>query len=205
MFAARARRLVALLVAAGLLAGGSPAAAADPADVEFSDVADGAWYAAHVAHVASLGVTTGYPDGTFRPHQRVSRAHIAVSLVRALGLEPSDNPVGHFDDVAAGAWYAPHVELVAELGITIGCNSGGTEFCPRDPVTRSQMALYVAQAFGLPRADVDEPPSTTWGAGHPAYEAVEAVNAAGITAGCATAPPRFCGQQLATRAHMAAF
>ncbi len=200
-----ARRIVALLLAVALLAGIQGAAAAQPGGVQFSDVDDDAWYAPHVAHIASLGITTGYPDGTFGPDQPVTRAHMAVFMVRAVGLEVGGNSVGRFADVPASAWYAPHVELVTELGITIGCTSDGTRYCPESPVTRAQMALYLAPAFGLPRAPVDEPTFDDVGADHPAYQAVEAVHAANIGVGCGTDPPRFCGTQPVTRAHMAAF
>jgi hypothetical protein len=171
----------------------------------FSDVAEDAWYAPYVNHIASLGIPTRYPDGTYRPDQPVTRAQMAVFLVRALDLEPVDNPSGRFTDIAPTVWYAPHVELIAGLRITIGCNADGTRFCPRDPVTRAQMALYVAQAFRLPRADVETPSFEDVRADHYAYEAVEAIRAANITAGCADDPPRYCGTRLVTRAHMAAF
>ncbi len=195
------------MAAAVLLAGTPPTAAAETSGVWFSDVADDAWYAPHLSHIASLGITTGYPDGTFRPDQPITRAHTAVFIVRALQLEPSGSPVGRFEDVAARASYAPHVELVAQRGITIGCNSSGTMFCPNAPVTRAQAALYLAQAFGLPRAgdDGDGATFSDAGAEHPAHEAIEAVNAAGITRGCDSEPARFCGSRPVSRAEMAVF
>lgn len=183
-----------------------PSAAQPEADeVSFSDVAEDAWYAPYVAHIARLGITSGYPDGTYRPAQPVTRAQMAVFLVRALNLEPVENPAGRFTDVPPNAWYAPHVERIAELRITIGCNSSGTNYCPRNPVARSQMALFLAQAFKLPPADVAEPTFEDVGADHYAYQAIEAIKAAGITVACKTNPPRYCGTRPVTRAHMAAF
>ena len=183
-----------------------PSAAQPEADgVSFGDVAEDAWYAPYVAHLARLRITTGYPDGTFRPDQPVTRAQMAVFLVRALNLEPVENPAGRFTDVPPNAWYAPHVERIAELRITIGCNASGTNYCPRNPVTRSQMALFLAQAFQLPAADVEEPTFEDADADHHAYEAIEAIKAANITVGCKTDPPRYCGPRPVIRAHMAAF
>ena len=183
-----------------------PSAAQPEADgVSFSDVAEDAWYAPYVAHLARLGITTGYPDGTFRPDQPVTRAQMAVFLVRALNLEPVENPAGRFTDIPPNAWYAPHVERIAELRITMGCNASGTNYCPRNPVTRSQMALFLAQAFQLPAADVEEPTFEDADADHYAYEAIEAIKAANITVGCKTDPPWYCGPRSVTRAHMAAF
>lgn len=42
-----------------------------PATVSFSDVPDGAWYADAVETLASLGMFTGYPDGTFHPNSTI--------------------------------------------------------------------------------------------------------------------------------------
>ena len=184
---------------------GPSVALPDADEVSFSDVAEDAWYAPYVAHIARLGIPTRYPDGTYRPAQPVTRAQMAVFLVRALNLKPVDNPSERFTDVPATAWYAPHVELVAELRITIGCDPGSTEYCPQRPVTRSQIAVYLAQAFQLPRAAVEEPTFEDVHADHYAYQAVEAIRAANITVGCTSYPPRYCGTRLVTRAHMAAF
>ena len=184
---------------------GLSAAQPEAVELSFGDVAEDAWYAPYVAHIARLGITAGYPDGTFRPDQPATRAQMAVFLVRALNLEPVENPAGRFTDVPPNAWYAPHVERIAELRITIGCNASGTNYCPRNPVTRSQMALFLAQAFQLPAADVEEPTFEDADADHYAYEAIEAIKAANITVGCKTDPPRYCGPRSVTRAHMAAF
>ena len=176
-----------------------------PEVVSFSDVPEDAWYADHVQRIAGLGVTTGYPDGTYRPGQPVTQAHMAVFLVRALGLEPVENPAGRFGDVPAEAWYAGHVERIAERAITVGCNPDGTLYCPQDPVTRAQMALLLQRAFDLPEAHVDEPSFDDVADDHDAFAAVESVKAAGITVGCSTEPPKYCGADRVTRAHMAAF
>ena len=185
--------------------GGGPEPEPEPEVVSFSDVPEDAWYADYVERIAGLGVTTGYPDGTYRPGQPVTRAHMAVFLVRALGLEPVENPAGRFGDVPAEAWYASHVERIAERGITVGCNPDGTLYCPQDPVTRTQMALFLQRAFDLPEADVDEPSFDDVAVDRYASAAVESVKAAGITVGCSDEPPKYCGADRVTRAQMAAF
>ena len=176
-----------------------------PEVVSFSDVPEEAWYADHVERIAGLEVTTGYPDGAYRPGRPVTRAHMAVFLVRALGLEPVENPAGRFGDVPAEAWHAGHVERIAERAITVGCSTDGTLYCPQDPVTRAHMALFLQRAFDLPEADVDEPSFDDVTDDHYAFAAVESVKAAGITGGCSTKPPKYCGTDPVTRAHMAAF
>ena len=48
----------------------------------FPDVPAGAWYEAAVSRMARAGLVTGYPDGTFKPLQAVSRAELAAVLDR---------------------------------------------------------------------------------------------------------------------------
>ncbi|HEY7563824.1 MAG TPA: PQQ-dependent sugar dehydrogenase [Acidimicrobiia bacterium] len=112
----------------------------------FSDVPAGQWYTGHVERLAQLGITTGYPDGTYRPTNPVSRGEMAVFLMRALGEQPPAFQ-GTFSDVPAGLFFTGAVERIAQLGITLGC--GGGRFCPHDQVLRDQMASFVARALGL--------------------------------------------------------
>lgn len=52
-----------------------------------------------------------------------------------------------FNDVLTGHPFFQHIEALAASGITAGC--GGGDFCPGDPVTRGQMAVFLAAALGL--------------------------------------------------------
>ncbi len=52
-----------------------------------------------------------------------------------------------FDDVPTDHWAFRFVEALAASGITAGC--GGDNYCPDDPITRAQMAVYLAAALGL--------------------------------------------------------
>ena len=52
-----------------------------------------------------------------------------------------------FGDVPTGHWAFQYVEALVDSGITAGC--GGGDYCPDDPVTRAQMAVYLAAALGL--------------------------------------------------------
>jgi amidase len=52
--------------------------------VSFSDVKDKAWYKESIDKAASNGITGGYPDGTFKPDNQISRAEIA-SLISRIG------------------------------------------------------------------------------------------------------------------------
>ena len=55
----------------------------------FSDIPDDAWYLAHVEHIADLEITTGHPDGTYRPDLPVTRAQMAAFLSRLVNHSAS--------------------------------------------------------------------------------------------------------------------
>jgi hypothetical protein len=52
-----------------------------------------------------------------------------------------------FNDVPTNSPYFQFVEALAAAGITAGC--GGGNYCPDTPVTRGQMAVFLAKALGL--------------------------------------------------------
>ena len=70
----------------------------------FSDVPKNAWYSDYVETAASLGIITGYPDGTFRPDGTINRAEVFAMIARAAKDRlPS---YSSFSDVDSSAWYA---------------------------------------------------------------------------------------------------
>ncbi|MFM7561374.1 S-layer homology domain-containing protein, partial [Cylindrospermopsis raciborskii] len=54
--------------------------------ITFKDVPDNYWARNAIRRVYETGVMTGYPDQTFRPNDRVSRADVLVVIVNALGI-----------------------------------------------------------------------------------------------------------------------
>jgi len=57
-----------------------------PASQTFPDVAPGYWAFQEIEALAASGITTGFPDGTYRPTDPVTRAQMATFMARALGL-----------------------------------------------------------------------------------------------------------------------
>jgi hypothetical protein len=55
--------------------------------------------------------------------------------------------IATFGDVSTNHLFFQHVEALVDSGITAGC--GGGNFCPDSPVTRGQMAVFLAKALGL--------------------------------------------------------
>ena len=121
---------------------------------EFLDM-DGHWAEEAVRQAAANGLATGYPDGTFRPDQPITRAEFTVMLVRALGLEGTGAPLAFTDGDRIGSWAAQAIGLAVEAGLVQGYGDGS--FRPDAPITRAEMAVMIARALKLP---IEEDAST---------------------------------------------
>lgn len=73
---------------------------------------------------------------------------VAAGVAAALAIGASSVIATHnFSDVSSGAFYHDHVEAIVDAGITAGC--GGGKYCPDDPVTRGQMAVFLNRVGAL--------------------------------------------------------
>ena len=168
----------------------------------YADVVGGVHRPA-IDEVAELGLLAGTDcgPGLFCPHAPIQRWMMAVWLVRVLDAEEPEPPAAtRFEDVDSGRWWAPHVERLAALGITQGCEVQPARFCPHGTVTRAEMASFLVRAFNLadgPAAGyvdtIDDPHAIN----------IDALTAAGITHGCSANPARFCPHQATSRAQTA--
>ena len=156
-----------------------------------------------VEALRSEGVIEGTEcePGLFCPDEPVSRAALAVWLVRVLdGADPSPGGVSSFEDVDASLWWAVHVERLAELGVTVGCRREPARFCPRQTVTRAQAAALLRRAFDLGAA---VPAGFADISDRSVAADASALYAAGITAGCSREPRLFCPDRPTSRGEMA--
>ncbi len=182
----------------------SDGAAAQTQQDGFSDVTEGV-HAPAISALAQVGLFDGSLCGEnrFCPDEPIERAIMAVWLIRALDDgEPPATGVTRFDDVDPEKWWSPHVERLAELEITVGCKKEPLRYCPDRAVTRAQMATFLVRAFDLAEA---EPAGFADTDGSTHAERIDALAAAGITAGCKQDPLRYCPDRSVTRAQMATF
>ena len=115
----------------------------------FSDVPDDAWYATAVKTLASLGMMDGYPDGTFRPDEPITRAEFAT-VGLAFAYDPFDADCS-YSDVSASAWYHTYVAQATTYG-WIGGYPDNT-FRPGNNITRVEVCVIVNNMLGR---DADE-------------------------------------------------
>ena len=119
---------------------------------DFNDVPVYYWSASWIKQLAAEGITSGCGAGNYCPDHPVTRAQMAVFLLRAK-YGPSYTPPAlgassGFSDIPTNYWAAAWIKQLAAEGITGGC--GGDNYCPDDPVTRAQMAVFLVRTFNLP-------------------------------------------------------
>ena len=120
------------------------------ASTGFGDVPVGHWAAAWIKQLALEGITSGCGGGKYCPEATVTRAQMAVFLLKAehgSGYVPP-SATGVFGDVVVGYWADRWIERLALEGITSGCGAGN--YCPEGLVTRAQMAIFLVKTFNLP-------------------------------------------------------
>jgi hypothetical protein len=111
------------------------------------------WAYKHIEYAVSQNVVKGYDDGTYLPGQTVDRGQMAVYVARAMvapggdAAVPDSVPPPAFPDVLPDFWAYKQVEYCAGQGVVKGYDDGN--YHPEIVVTRDQMAVYIARAFGL--------------------------------------------------------
>ncbi len=114
----------------------------------FTDTADSI-HAADIAALATAGITKGCnpPTNTrYCPTSTVTREQMASFLTRALDLPAATST---FTDIGDSV-HAADIGALAAAGITKGCNPpDNTRYCPKNPVTREQMASFLTRALNL--------------------------------------------------------
>ena len=176
----------------------------------FADVLPTSWSYRYVEGLYAQGITSGCAVSPFRycPDSEVTRAQMAVFLLKAKFGSDYLPPAASgtlFGDVPVGYWAGAWIEQLADEGITSGCSAG--MYCPQNPVTRAQMAIFLLKAehgsaYVPPPASgvFSDVPADYWAAAW-----IEQLAAEGITTGCSTNPLNYCPARSVTRAQMAVF
>jgi hypothetical protein len=115
----------------------------------FDDVPPGSFALDWIEDLADSGITAGCDANLYCPNLPVTRAEMAVFLLKAEHGSAYVPPpaVGVFADVPVSSNFAPWIEELFAEGITAGC--GGNDYCPDAPNTRDQMAAFLDATFGL--------------------------------------------------------
>ena len=116
--------------------------------ISFSDVSNSGacqpYYTA-ILWAAEKGITTGYSDGTFRPHAQVTRAEFVTFLWRYYGQPSPSNLSNPFIDVSPNSVFYKAILWAAEKGITQGY--GNDDFQPNRICSRWQVVTFLHRAM----------------------------------------------------------
>ncbi len=121
----------------------------------FPDIANH-WAQDFIEALAQLRILNGYPDGTFRPDNSVSRAEFAA-IVGTVFNKPQQREYVPFADVPQSHWAAKAIQKAYERGFIVGYPDGS--FRPNNRIARSD--VFVALVNGLELATKVQPDLVT--------------------------------------------
>ncbi|QZY53787.1 S-layer homology domain-containing protein [Crassaminicella profunda] len=113
--------------------------------IKFNDMKNH-WAQKEVESLVSDGIISGFDNNTFRPEDPLTRAQIAVLLVKALKLDALSNEnYKVFDDVNKNNWCEKYVYLVHKEKLMNGV--GNNKFNPKNKVTGEQLLQIVINVY----------------------------------------------------------
>lgn len=110
----------------------------------FKDVPTGYWAKAYIEALASQNIIAGFPDGTFKPNEPVTRAQFATIINKALAPAPKRTAI-QFRDVQRNFWAYDAIQSAYQSQFVAGYPDG--TFKPQQQIPRVQ--ALVALANGL--------------------------------------------------------
>jgi hypothetical protein len=125
----------------------------------------------------------------------------SVLLIPVTVTAAPEDPGGTFFD-DDGSTHEPSIEAVAAEGITLGCDQVGTVYCPTAPLSRAQMATFLARALNLGATTTDYFTDDT---GNTHESNINKIADAGISLGCNPEGTNYCPDDPLNREQMATF
>ena len=148
-----------------------------------------------IVNVPKEAFVKGYPDGSFRPNQKVVRSEIATMLAQFVKV--NDSLANRFKDIKTSDWYFDSFKTLVNAGIITGYGDGN--YRPNEGVTRAQAVTMIAKLKGLtPKvSNFKDVKANEWYAGY-----AGAAKEAGIVVGYSDGT--FGGDKIVTRAEIIA-
>lgn len=135
--------------------------------ITFTDVPEGSQFYTEITWIADRGITSGWPDGTFRPVQPIQRDAMAAFMYRLAGEPEFTLPATpSFADVAPDNEFYKEIEWMKAAGLTTGWPDG--TYRPGAPINRDAMAAFLYRLNGSPAVEpsadifVDVNPTTMY-------------------------------------------
>ncbi len=140
------------------------------------------WAKKSIDYLVNKKILNGYPDGTFKPNNYISREEAVKIIVLALNKEPKQDQKSKFPDVAEGFWAEEYINVAKDENIITGYPDG--QFGLGTNLKRGEMAAILVRSFGLkptnaqgslPFSDVEK--------GHWAYKDILTLYQQGVVKG----------------------
>lgn len=112
----------------------------------FSDIVFDHWAYTTLEHAVRQGFLYGYPDGSLRPDQPISRAEVSVLFDR-IWSEDIAITTQPFDDVPSELWFATAVSKLHSIALVQGVSAN--LFAPDRPMSRAEMATLLDRFLEL--------------------------------------------------------
>lgn len=187
-----------LFITAGALTASLVTVVAVSASTGFTDVKESNSHYENILALQKAGIIKGYPDGTFKPGQAVTRGQAAKMLVNAFELEKG-TAVSSFTDVAATNEYYDAIQTLASQGIIKGYADG--TFKPTQPISRGQFSKILTNILDLTGEGTI--PFTDVSVSNEYYKAIVALYENGLTKG--TSSKTYSPNAQVTRGQFASF
>ncbi|MEH1849161.1 MAG: DUF1565 domain-containing protein [Nostoc sp.] len=114
--------------------------------VAFKDVPANYWAKTYIEALASQNIIAGFPDGSFKPDDRVTRAQFATIVTKAL-TPPAKRAGTQFKDVASSFWAYAAIQSAYQSQFVSGYPDG--TFKPQQQIQRVQALVALANGLGL--------------------------------------------------------
>jgi len=115
------------------------------APISFTDVNQNAWYASAIGVAVEAGYISGYPDGTMKPENPISREEAATIIMRIKNLVANPAAVSVYTDASSITWGKGEVGAVTAAKIMQGYPDGS--FMPRGLITRAETVIALDNAM----------------------------------------------------------
>jgi len=163
----------------------------------FVDVPNNYWASGAIRAVSNAGLVTGFPDGTFRPEQQITRAQALVVLTKVLGTRAVPNPAAlerYSDRQAVPDWALDSLSRAANAGIIVNFPNANV-IAPNNVATRGEVAALIYQTI-YRMGDRNLPPLTIGTLTQPAPTPVSALSIEIIQTNANPNQPLLGGEEL---------
>ncbi|WP_186785908.1 S-layer homology domain-containing protein [Paenibacillus agilis] len=111
-------------------------------NTEYKDVKPGDWHYKYIVKAKEAGIIGGFPDGSFKPNEPLTREQVAIIVTKAFKLKAQQ--ASTFKDVPSSHPSASYIAAVEEQKLMKGTNG---QFQPKQAVTREMAAVIAVKLY----------------------------------------------------------